>query len=649
MRLQGKRALVSAVGADIRSMRQRYAMRSTIAIAIALLALLPIGVPAADTTPHFAIQGEHFLLDGTPYVIRAGEMHYPRIPHEHWRDRLRKAHAMGLNTILTYVFWNQHEPEPGQWDFSGDRDVAAFVRTAREEGLNVVLRPGPYVCAEDDFGGFPAWLLRTPGLRVRSIDPRFLAASARYFKRIAQELAPLQSTRGGPILMVQVENEYGSYDSDHDYMQAIKRQIVDAGFDAPLFTADGPQPRMLERGTLPDVTPVINVDGSPEDIERAFQVLAKFRQNIPRMVGEYYPGWFDHWGEQHHTRGAEQSAKAIDWMLAHDISFSLYMFHGGTNFGFMAGANYNSKEPYQPDATSYDYDAPVDEAGHPTPKYFALREAIRKHLPAGETLPEVPANIVETIAIPRFELRESAALLEMLTMLGKPVESELPRSMEELGQNYGFVLYRKRLDRALNGRLRIDEVRDYAMVLADGAILGTLDRRRGEKEMPVALKSDATLDLLVENMGRINFAPKLVDEHKGITHTIALSGDDEITGWQMWPLPLDDLAQLKFRHNAKRRAPAFWRASFDLGKTADTFLDTRGWGKGHVWVNGHHLGRYWKIGPQQTLYLPAPWLRKGRNEVIVLELEDGTQHSLQGLTAPVYATAADGPRPAANQ
>lgn len=601
-----------------------------------LLLTLSLAMPGMAAPSKFAIQGEHFLRDGKPHVIISGEMHYPRIPREYWRDRLRKARAMGLNTIQTYAFWNLHEPRPGQFDFSGNLDIAAFVRTAREEGLDVIVRPGPYICTELDFGGFPAWLLKTPGLRVRSLDPRFMRASAAYLKRVGQELAPLQSTRGGPIIMVQVENEYGSFGNDHDYMASIRQQVLDAGFDVPLFTSDGPGRTLLEGGTLPDLTPVINFSGSAKDAEESFAELAKFRGNIPRMVGEYWAGWFDHWGEEHHRTNPTDEAKTLEWLLSRGISVNLYMFHGGTSFGYQPGANY-SKDGYQPDTSSYDYDAPLDEAGRPTPKYFALREVIRQHLPAGTRLPPVPANAAASIAIPRFTLDESVTLLDALPMLATPVQAPYPRSMEELDQNYGFVLYRTTLKDDADGKLNLGEVRDYAVVLADGVVLGKLDRRQGEKELPVSLKRGTTLNLLIENMGRINFAQKLVDERKGIIHPVTLK-DEELTDWQMWSLPLTDLSTLKFQHGMRPQLPAFWRGTFDLSKTGDTFLDTRGWGKGHVWINGHHLGRYWKIGPQQTLYIPGAWLKKGHNEVIVLDVDSSGARSLQGLTDPLFDT-----------
>ncbi|MBS0226449.1 MAG: beta-galactosidase [Proteobacteria bacterium] len=616
--------------------------KCALALGMIVTASMVAVAPQAQTlaSHRLVVQDGQFIRDGKPHVIRAAEMHYARIPHEYWRARMKMAKAMGLNTIQTYVFWNLHEPEPGHWDFSGDKDVAQFIRIAQEEGLDVILRPGPYVCAEWDFGGYPAWLLRTPGLRVRSMDPRFMAASARYLKRLGQELAPLQVTHGGPIVMVQVENEYGSYGNDHDYMRAVKQQVLDAGFDVPLFTADGGSRSMLEGGLVDGAVPLVNGGGSPEDINASFALTAKLHPGAPRMIAEYYPGWFDHWGEKHHVTRPEDHTGEIDWMLANNISVSFYMFHGGTSFGFTAGANFSGTEPYQPDTTSYDYDAPLDESGRPTPKYFALRNVIAKHLVPGETLPEVPMTAA-AIAIPRFALKQSVSLLDALPRLSVPQQSEYPRTMEQLGQNFGLTLYRTRLPQATSGsKLTLGEPRDYVDVLINGQPRGKLDRRiASERSLDISANAGDTLDLLVENEGRINYTTKMVDERKGIISGVHL-GKQELSGWQQWTLPLDDLSRLQFANaRVASKAPAFWRGEFNLDKTGDTFLDMSGWGKGHVFVNGHHLGRFWRIGPQQSLYLPGVWLKRGRNEVIVLDVEprDGA-HDLQGVRAPIYAT-----------
>ncbi len=577
----------------------------------------------------FRIEGERFLLDGKPFVVRSGSMHYPRVPREYWRDRMRKMRAMGLNTLCTYVFWNLHEPRPARFDFSGNLDLAEYLRQAQQEGLWVLLRPGPYVCSEWEFGGFPAWLLADPAMHVRTADPKFLSAAARYMQRVGKEAAGLEIARGGPILAVQVENEYGSFGKDHAYMQAVRRMIVDAGFAGLLYTADGSGAANLSGGTLDGVLSVINF-GDNANLERQFANLARFRSGVPRMNGEYWCGWFDHWGEKHHTTDPARSAAGVEWMLSRGISFNLYMAHGGTSWGYMSGAN--SGAHYQPDTSAYDYDAPIDEAGRPTEKFKAIREVIRKHLRPGETLPDLPAGSPPTGAIPRFELRQAAPLLARLP---KPRKSDKPLPMEFVGQSYGYILYRTRLAHAVKGTLEIDEVRDFAVIASNGRMLGTLDRRLGESKLDIDVPAGAALDILVENMGRINFGPRLVADRKGIVGKVTLDGE-ELTGWEIFPLPLEEPGRWPFSDKPVR-GPALYRGTFQAAAPADTFLDMRGWGKGVVFVNGRNAGRYWKIGPQQTLYIPAPWL-KSANEVIVLDLFEGGARSLEGLRDPVYRT-----------
>ena len=608
-------------------------MNRRVALQTVAGAALWAGRGQAEAGHTFGVEGDHFALDGKPFVIRSGEMHYARVPREYWRDRMQKLRAMGLNTLCMYSFWNVHEPRPGVFDFSGNLDIAAFIRTAREEGLWVLVRPGPYSCAEWEFGGYPSWLLETPDLKVRTTDPRFLEAAARYMKRLLAEVAPLQITRGGPVIMLQVENEYGSFGHDKVYLNAIRKMIVDAGIDVNLYTSDGSLPDMLAGGTLPDLPSVINFGGAPQE---EFENFAKFRTGVPRMCGEYWVGWFDHWGEPHHTGDSKVHLAGIDWMLERGIGFNLYMAHGGTSFGFMNGANYGTvkgSKGYEPDTSSYDYDSPIDEAGRLAPKFALYRDVIRKHLPPGEKLPEPPPPLPMT-GIPRFELTESASLWDLLE---KPVEAGRPKTFEELQQAYGFVLYRTAARKAEKAKLEITELRDYAVIFQGGRRLGTLDRRLAESALDVTLAGDAPLDILVENMGRINFGPRLLEDHKGITRTVTLDGA-ELAGWSMYRLPLSGLKGLRF---AKRNVagPAFHRAGFHVAKTGDTFLDMRGWGKGFVWVNGRNLGRYWKIGPQQTLFCPGVWLRKGNNEIVVLDLEEDGKRSVAGLTNPVWGNA----------
>jgi len=579
-------------------------------------------IPAA--THSIRIEHGQFVLDGRPFQIISGEMHYARIPRADWRDRLRKARAMGLNTISTYVFWNLHEPKPGVYDFRGRLDIADFVREAQQEGLYVILRAGPYVCSEWDFGGLPAWLLADPAMKLRSGDESFLRPAAAWMNRLGRELAPLQITRGGPIIAVQVENEYGSFGDDRVYMARIRDIIRKAGFDgAILYTADGAAE--LPRGTLPGLPAVVNF--GPGEARSSFAALKTFRPQGPFMNGEYWDGWFDHWGAPHHVTDAKEQAQELAWMLSQGYSVNLYMFEGGTSFGFMSGAN--SERAYEPDTTSYDYDAPLDEAGRPTKKFFAFRDVNARHL--HETnLPPLPAP-TPVIAIPKFTLEESASLW---TNLGRPVFSARPRTMESLGQSYGYILYRTRLQGPAKGDLVIDKVRDYAAVFINRQPVGTLDRRLKQDRLPVDFPAgENTLDILVENTGRINFGPKLRDERQGITQTVRFAGR-ELNGWQIFPLPMNDPASSRFV-NAAVSGPAFHRGFFTLREIGDTFLDLRGWGMGVVWVNRHNLGRFWNIGPQQTLYLPGPWLHKGRNEVIVFDLQPESNPSLRGLREPI--------------
>jgi beta-galactosidase len=525
------------------------------------------GQTAART---FGYKGERFLLGGEPFLLISGEMHYPRVPQPYWHDRMRKMRALGLNTLCTYVFWDLHEPESGKFDFTGNLDVAAYLRTAQEEGLWVILRPGPYNCSEWDFGGLPSWLLSTSNIKVRTTDPRFLKAAAKYLQRVGEELAPLQITRGGPIIMVQVENEYGSFGNDHDYMNAIRRIIRDAGFEATLYTAGGSEKANLEGGTLPDLPAAINFGQG--DAAAEFAKFARFRQDVPRMCGEYWDGWFDHWGEEHHTPFPEGAVRDLDRMLSRGISANLYMVHAGTSWGFMSGANF--AEAHQPDISSYDYDAPLDEAGRATRKFVLIREVIKKYLPTGTQLPELPAPL-PMIEIPPFALREAAALPGLL---GKPVLSEQPKTMEDLGQQYGFVLYRKRLAKRVKARLEIKGVRNYAVVLQGARRLGVLDRRLKQESLEVDLEGGEPLDILVGNMGRVNFGSRLVDDRKGIVGQVTLAGS-ELSGWENYPLPMTDLSALHFS-NSNLEVPAFLRGRFELSSPGDTFLDMRGWGKG---------------------------------------------------------------------
>jgi beta-galactosidase len=581
---------------------------------------------AAQPSPTRLVAGAgQFLLDGKPLQILSGEMHYPRIPREYWRDRFRMARAMGLNTISTYVFWNLHEPAPGRYDFSGNNDVAAFVREAGAEGLHVILRPGPYVCAEWELGGYPAWLLADPNLVLRSTDEKLTRPAERWLARLGRELAPLLSNRGGPIIAVQLENEYGSFDKDKAYLAWHRRALLDAGLGGALiYTADGDV--QLPNGTLDDVPAVVNfgVGGA----ERAFERLAKFRPGEPLMTGEYWAGWFDHWGRAHHVTDLSRQTRELAWMLERGYSINLYMFHGGTTRGFMNGANIDNGR-YLPQTSSYDYDAALDESGRVTPKFLAFRDLIAAHTKVPP--PDIPA-VPAPISLQEIALARTATLWETL---GKGQRIERPQPMEALGQSYGYILYRTRLTGPIEGTLEIRDVRDYARVYVNRTPAGTLDRRLSQSSLAITVPAGpADLDILVENLGRVNFNQPIREERKGITSSATLDGR-ELTTWDVFRLPMSSMPAPKQQTVTGTDAPAFYRGSFTLSATGDTFLDTRGWGKGTVVVNGHNLGRFWSIGPQQTLYVPGPWLRKGANDIVVFTLDVPAKTTMSGLPSPV--------------
>jgi len=601
-----------------------------------LLALLCAAATAQAQTGPLVADSGHFVLNGKPLQIISGSMHYARVPREYWRDRMEKARAMGLNTITTYVFWNFHEPTPGHFDFSGQRDIAEYLRIAQQVGLHVILRPGPYVCAEWELGGYPGWLFADTSLVLRSTDPKFTKPAEAWLDTLGKVVTPFLASRGGPIIAVQVENEYGSFDKDKDYLRWQLGALRHAGFtDVYLFTADGDVE--LPNGTLSELPAVVNF--GPGEADSAFARLARFRPGEPLMSGEYWAGWFDQWGQPHHTTNAAQQTKELGWMLDRGYSVSVYMFHGGTTPGFMNGANID-RGHYHPQTSSYDYDAALDESGRPTPKYFMFRDAIAKA--TGVTPPPVPETPAPMGVAP-FSLARVASVFDNLPA---PVHIVHPRGMETFGQSYGYILYRATIPRAASGALVIHDVRDYAQIYVDGQLEGTLDRRLAEDSMPLTVPAGARLDILVENSGRVNFARPLRNEEKGITHSVTLAGA-EVTGWDVFTLPMNSVASLSCPTarlsdcptpgGANRRSPdaAFYRGTFTLTRTGDTFLDMRDWGKGTVWVNGHQLGRFWGIGPEQTLYVPGPWLHAGRNEVVVFDLLAPEHPTLQGLAHPI--------------
>lgn len=572
----------------------------------------------------FTLGKQEFLLDGKPYQIISGEMHPARIPHEYWRHRIRMAKAMGCNTIAAYVFWNYHEPEEGRFDFtSGNHNIAEFIRIAQEEKMWVMLRPGPYVCAEWEFGGLPPYLLRTPDIKVRCLDPVYMKAVTRYVQALAAEVKPLLVTNGGPIVMVQVENEYGSYGNDKAYLYALKTLWEKEGINVPFYTADGPTAYMLEAGTVPGAAIGLDSGGSEAD----FAAAAKQNPNVPAFSSESYPGWLTHWGEKYARPDAAGIVKEVKFLMDTKRSFNLYVIHGGTNFGYMAGANSGGKG-YEPDITSYDYDAPINEQGSATPKYKALRELMAGYLPKGKKLPPVPAPIptvtFDAVTLPPFT--------SVWQQLPQPVKSVQPKTFEAYGQDYGFMLYKTTLIGHKKGKLTVRDLHDYATVFLNGKYVGKIDRRLGEKtiDLPVSDVKDPVLEILVEGMGRINFAEAMIDR-KGITDRVVLNGMT-LMNWEVYGLPMTTpfVQQLSGSTADTSRPGQFFKGTFRLDKTGDTYIDMSGFKKGVVWVNGHHLGRYWEIGPQFRLYCPAPWLKQGDNEIIVFDLHQTVPAAIKG-------------------
>ncbi|WP_406333053.1 beta-galactosidase [Streptomyces zaomyceticus] len=554
-----------------------------------------------------------FLLDGRPFRFLSGGLHYFRVHPEQWRDRLRKARLMGLNTVETYVPWNLHQPRPDRFVLDGGLDLPRFLELAAAEGLHVLLRPGPYICAEWEGGGLPSWLLAEPDIRLRSRDPRFLAAVDDFFGRLLPPLRPHLASRGGPVLAVQVENEYGAYGDDTAYLEHIADSLRAHGVDVPLFTCD--QPVDLERGALPGVLATANF-GS-----RSAHHLAALRARRPEgplMTTEFWIGWFDRWGAHHVVRDPARAAGELDELLATGASVNFYMFHGGTNFGFTNGAN--DKHTYRPTVTSYDYDAPLDEAGDPTEKYTAFRDVIAKYAPVpGGPVPAPGAKLT----VPGITLTQSAELLPNAAALAPGIDSRRPLTMEELEQDFGFVLYETALPLPGPTLLEVEQVRDRAQVFVDGQPVGVLERENHERALAFTVpRAGSTLSVLVENQGRVNYGQGIHDR-KGLLGAVLLDGA-ELADWTSRPLPLTALEDITFTAGTTTPVgPAFHRGTFEITEPADTFLHLDGWTKGNAWINGFALGRYWSRGPQRSLYVPAPVLRAGTNEVVVLELHAG--------------------------
>lgn len=599
-------------------------------VALLVTAMLP-PVSAARKGGTFTVGDKTFLLNGKPFVVKAAELHYPRIPRPYWEHRIKMCKALGMNTVCLYVFWNIHEQQEGKFDFTGNNDVAEFCRLAQRNGLYVIVRPGPYVCAEWEMGGLPWWLLKKKDIRLREPDPYFMERVKLFERKVGEQLASLTIQNGGPIIMVQVENEYGSYGENKAYVSAIRDIVRQSGFDkVTLFQCDWAS--NFEKNGLDDLVWTMNF-GTGADIDQQFRRLGELRPNAPQMCSEFWSGWFDKWGARHETRPAKAMVEGIDEMLSKGINFSLYMTHGGTSFGHWAGAN---SPGFAPDVTSYDYDAPINEYGQATPKYWELRHTMEKYNDGGK-LPAPPKAPMPVITIPKFALTEYAPLGNGM---GSSVQSRDIRSFEDMDMGWGIADYSTALPKIpVGSMLTLNEPHDFAQVFVDGKYIGKIDRVKNEKTLMLPpVEKGAELCIRIEAMGRINFG-RAIKDYKGITKEVTISAEMDgheaswnLKNWTIVPIPdnyetvvnalsVGTETSKRTRQHAKLLTKAgYYRGHFMLRKPGDTFLNMEAFGKGQVYVNGHAIGRFWNIGPQQTLYLPGCWLKQGRNEVIVLDV-----------------------------
>uniref|UniRef100_G1RPR3 Beta-galactosidase n=1 Tax=Nomascus leucogenys TaxID=61853 RepID=G1RPR3_NOMLE len=558
----------------------------------------------------------HFTLEGHKFLIFGGSIHYFRVPREYWRDRLLKLKACGFNTVTTYVPWNLHEPERGKFDFSGNMDLEAFVLMAAEIGLWVILRPGPYICSEMDLGGLPSWLLQDPQLLLRTTNKGFIEAVEKYFDHLIPRVIPLQYRQGGPVIAVQVENEYGSFNKDKTYMPYLHKALLRRGIVELLLTSDGE--KHVLSGHTKGVLAAINLQKLHQN---TFSQLHKVQRDKPLLIMEYWVGWFDRWGDKHHVKDAKEVEHAVSEFIKYEISFNVYMFHGGTNFGFMNGATYFGK--HTGIVTSYDYDAVLTEAGDYTEKYFKLQKLFESV--SATPLPQVP-KLTPKAVYPPMRPSLYLPLWDALPYLNEPVRSHQPVNMENLpinngsGQSYGLVLYEKSI--CSGGRLRA-HAHDMAQVFLDETMIGILNENN--KDLHIELRDCRYLRILVENQGRVNFSWQIQNEQKGITGSVSIN-NSSLEGFTVYSLEM----KMSFFEGLRsatwkpvpdsHQGPAFYRGTLKAGPSPkDTFLSLLNWNYGFVFINGRNLGRYWNIGPQKTLYLPGAWLHPEDNEVILFE------------------------------
>lgn len=576
------------------------------------------------------IKSKKFYMDSKPFDIYSGAMHYFRTVPEYWEDRLTKLKAAGFNTVETYVCWNLHEKKPGEFDFSGILDIEKYLEIAQKVGLYAIVRPGPYICAEWDFGGLPAWLLKDKNMQIRCMYPDYLKCVERFYKELLPRLVPHLESHGGNIIAMQVENEYGSYGNDKDYLRYVEKLTRDCGIDCLLFTSDENTNNMISGGSLPDIYKVLNFGSRSRT---AFNVLKDFENDGPNMCGEFWCGWFDHWRDKHHTRNSLEIVNEIKGFIDNGASFNIYMFHGGTNFGFTAGANHNQGHGYEPTVTSYDYCAMLTEWGDYTPAYHAVRKLLCEK--QGIEPPELPES-PKLQSIGKVELTETASLFENLDNIGEKHHVPVPEGMEYFGQNFGLIYYETTLKGKYNASpMYVKNVHDFAEVYFDGEKKTSIDRtlysvegkttlkdvifkkKKGESSpflMP-ALSGERKIGVLVDTMGRVNYGNML--DRKGISDIYL--GIQRLMNYDVWTLPLDNLDKLKYSSSVKKEEPVFLKGSFKTDSKADCFIHLDGFNRGCVYINGFNLGRFWKVGPQKSLYIPGTLL-KDENEIIVFNI-----------------------------